>query len=384
MEALSRQPRNEPVKGGTGGREAARPKGASAPPFTRRFLALVEKRWAIIFLLLVVLFFSLTARNFFSVRNFSNILYFATTIILLAAGETFVIVSGGIDLSVGFVMGFIAVLSAAVMRDLHAAGSPQAVSLLAGAGAGLLVGLLPGLVNGLLVARLRVPPFIATLGMYGVASGLALNLSQGFPVTFLPPRAQQIGNGFLAYLLPGRAFSFFQRPEGLRPGELRQLLGLFPTTVLVAAVLLVILAFLLRRTRFGQHTYAIGGNVDAALRAGIDVPGHLVRIYVISSFLAACAGVLYVFRAGVGNYTTQSASYELFAIAAVVIGGASLFGGRGSIGGTVIGVLILMILENGLNITGIPAFYRYIATGVILIIAVVIDQLAPEREVHGG
>jgi ribose transport system permease protein len=139
-------------------------------------------------------------------------------------------------------------------------------------------------------------------------------------------------------------------------------------------------AFVLGRTRFGQHTYAIGGSQDAAIRAGINVPGHLLRVYVISSFLASFAGVLYVFRSGVGNFTTMSASYELFAIAAVVIGGASLFGGKGSIGGTAVGVLILLTLENGLTITGIPAFYRYIATGVILIAAVVIDQVAPQRE----
>lgn len=349
----------------------------------RRVPAWIGERWAVFFLLLLLAVFSLVAPNFFAVRNFSNILYFSTTFLLLASGETFVIVSGGIDLSVGFVMGFVAVLSATVMRELHAAGLPQAVSLAAGATAGLLIGLVPGLINGLLVARLRVPAFIATLGMYGLANGLALNLSQGFPITFLPPRARQIGNSFLAYLMPGRGLTFFRRPEGIAPADLRYLIGLLPATVIVTALVLLVFAFLLRRTRFGQHTYAIGGSADAALRAGIDVPGHLVRIYIISSFLASCAGVLYVFRSGIGNFTTMSASYELFAIAAVVIGGASLFGGKGAIGGTVIGVLILITLENGLNITGIPAFYRYIATGLILIVAVVIDQLAPEREAQG-
>jgi ribose/xylose/arabinose/galactoside ABC-type transport system permease subunit len=165
----------------------------------------------------------------------------------------------------------------------------------------------------------------------------------------------------------------------LKGKDLRALIGIIPGTVLVAAVILLVFAFILKRTRFGQHTYAIGGSKDAAIRAGINVPRHLLWVYVISALFAALAGVLYVFRSGIGNFTTIGASYELFAVAAVVIGGASLMGGKGTIGGTVIGILILTTLENGLNITGIPAFYRYIATGLILIAAVVIDQLTPER-----
>jgi ribose transport system permease protein len=363
------------------GKPSTSPQSRATP---RSLVLFLGERWATLFLVLMVAVFAAVAPHFFAFKNFSNILYFSTTYLLLALGQTFVIVSGGIDLSVGFVMGFVSVSSSLVMRELHAAGWPQGASLALGAAVGLALGLLPGLVNGLLVARLRVPPFIATLGMYGIANGLALNLSQGFPITFLPPRAGALGNSFLAYLLPGRYFAFFRRPPGLEGQELRELIGILPTTVLVTAVVVLLVAFLLKRTRFGQHTYAIGGSKDAAIRAGIDVPGHLVRTYVISSFLAGFAGVLYVFRAAIGNFTTMSASYELFAIAAVVIGGASLSGGRGSVGGTTIGILILMTLENGLNITGIPAFYRFILTGVILIVAVVIDQLTPEREARNA
>ena len=349
--------------------------------FSKRLLSFLIRRWSILFLVFLVIFFGLTARNFFAVKNFSNILYFATIYLLLAAGETFVIISGGIDLSIGFVMGFVGVSSAIIMRDLHALGYPQAASMMIGASAGFLLGLIPGFVNGVLVARLRVPPFIATLGTYGVANGMALNLSKGFPITFLPPRVGELGNSHLAYLLPRRSFTLFRRPENIGGDELRELIGILPATVIVTAIVLAVFAFILTRTRFGQHTYAIGGNIDAAVRAGIDVRSHQIRIYVLSSLFASLAGVLYVFRSGIGNFTTMGASYELFAIAAVVIGGASLFGGKGGIGGTVIGVLILMTLENGLNITGIQAFYRYIATGMILIVAVVIDQLTPEREV---
>ena len=345
----------------------------------QRVLLFIEERWSAFFLLLMLVVFSLVAPHFFAFKNFTNILYFSTLYVLLAAGETFVIITGGIDLSVGFVMGFVNVSSAIIMRNLHAAGHPEAVSMLIGAAAGLVLGVIPGLINGLLVARLRVPPFIATLGTYGIANGVALSLCEGFPIYFLPPRAREIGNGFLAYLIPGKSFSFFHRPQNLDAGDLRALTGILPTTVIVTVVILIIFAFILGRTKFGRHTYAIGGSMDAAIRAGINVPGHLVRVYIISSMFAAVAGVLYVFRAGIGNFTTMSSSYELFAIAAVVIGGASLMGGKGGIGGTVIGILILVTLQTGLNITGIPSFYRYIATGLILIAAVVIDQLTPER-----
>jgi len=344
----------------------------------RRGLVYLKEQWAVLFLIILIVVFGFVGRNFFAFKNFSNILYYSTTYLLLAAGETFVIISGGIDLSIGFVMGFVAVSSSMIMRDLHAVGYPQAVSMTIGAVSGLVLGLIPGIINGLLVARLRVPSFIATLGTYGVANGVALNLSKGFPITFLPPKVGEIGNGYLAYILPDKAFSFFERPEDIAEGELRYLIGILPTTVIITAILLAAFAFILTRTRFGQHTYAIGGSVDAAARAGINVPAHLIKVYIISAFFASCAGVLYVFRSGIGNYTTMSASYELFVIAAVVIGGASLMGGKGSIGGTTIGVLILMTLENGLNITGLPTFYRYIATGLILIIAVVIDQFSPE------
>jgi ribose/xylose/arabinose/galactoside ABC-type transport system permease subunit len=345
----------------------------------RRVLAYLGERWSSLFLLLLLVVFSLVGKNFFAVRNFSNILYYATIYLLLAGGETFVIITGGIDLSVGFVMGLVMVVAAIIMRDMNAAGIAPGLCMAAGAAAGLALGVVPGLINGILVARFRVPPFIATLGMYGVANGITLNLCQGFPIYFLPPQAEKLGNSFVAYFLPGRGLSFFRRPVGMGPEDLRALVGIVPLTVLIAAIVLLVFAFILIRTRFGRHTFAIGGSMDAAIRAGINVPRHLVKTYVLSSMFAAVAGVLYVFRAGIGHFTTMSSSYELFAIAAVVIGGASLMGGKGSIGRTVIGVLILNVLENGLNIAGVQAFYRYIAVGVILIAAVIIDQLTPER-----
>jgi ribose/xylose/arabinose/galactoside ABC-type transport system permease subunit len=350
----------------------------------KSLLFLIAKNWALIFLLVLIAFFSIFGTNFFSLRNFNNILIASTATLLLAAGETFVIVSGGIDLSIGFVMGFVAVSSATVMQRFYAreAGYSEWFCILVGCIVGLLLGLIPGFVNGLLVAKLRVPPFIATLGMYGIANGLAWKICEGFPVSFLPPLTGKIGNGFLAYFSSKKGFSFFQKPVLTERADILALKGLVPVSVFFVVILLVIFGFVLSRTKFGQHTYAVGGNIDAAIRAGINVPWHLIKIYMISSFLASCAGVLLVLRFTMGNHTQFSAAYELFAIAAVVIGGASLTGGVGKIQGTAVGVVLLGTLETGFVIIGVEVFYRYIAVGCILIFAVLIDQFFPELVHH--
>lgn len=350
----------------------------------KKLLFFTARNWALFFLLVLIGFFSIFATNFFSLRNFNNILIASTATLLLAGGETFVIVSGGIDLSIGFVMGFVAVSSATIMRNLYArgAGYSELSCILVGCFVGLLLGLIPGFINGLLVAKLRVPPFIATLGMYGIANGLAWKICEGFPVSFLPPLSGKIGNGFLAYFSSKVGFSLFQRPVLTERADILALKGLVPISVFFVVILLVIFGFVLSRTRFGQHTYAIGGNIDAAIRAGINVPWHQIKIYMISSFLASCAGVLLVLRFTMGNHTQFSAAHELFAIAAVVIGGASLTGGVGKIQGTAVGVVLLGTLATGFVIIGVEVFYRYIAVGCILIFAVLIDQFFPELVHH--
>lgn len=344
------------------------------------YLAFIARNWAFIFLFVLLAFFSVAGENFFSLRNFNNILIAATTTLLLATGETFVVISGGIDLSLGFTMGFVAVSAAKVMQLMHnrGAGSPELVSVLVGCAVGIIVGLIPGIINGLLVAKFRVPPFIATLGMYGIANGLAWRVCDGFPVTFLPPLTGKVGNGFLAYFSSKAGFAFFDKPVLTERADILALKGLMPVAVFIVLILMGIFGFILAKTRFGQHTYAIGGNVDAAIRAGINVPWHLIKIYVLASFLASCAGILLVLRFTMGTHTQFSSTYELFAIAAIVIGGASLMGGSGTIWGTAIGVILLGVLETGFVIVGIKVFYRYIAVGCILIFAVLIDQFFPE------
>ena len=343
-----------------------------------RTILLVGRNWALIFLIFMLILFSFLGENFFSLNNFNNILLGVSSLLLLAAGETFVIISGGIDLSIGFVMGFVCISSSIIMRDLNAAGYSSIISIMTGSLVGLLLGLIPGFINGFFVAKLRVPPFIATLGMWGIANGLAWRFCEGFPIGFLPLQVRDIGNAYLAYFSPKKGFSFLMKPELTERGDILSLVKIIPISILLITFILVIFAFILSRTRFGQHTYAIGGKVDAAIRAGINVPLHLIKIYIISSFFAAAAGVLLVFKLNMGVHTQYTSSYELFAIAAVVIGGASLTGGKGKIWGTLIGVLLIGTLNNGLMMMGLPIFYRYIATGCILIIAILIDQFFPE------
>jgi len=336
--------------------------------------ALLGRYWPSVFLLIELVVFSILAPGFFSLKVLQIILFFGTSIFLLGSAETLVIITGGIDLSVGFVMGFATVLAAKLVAAFANAGLNPAISIALGLSLTLLIGLAPGLINGTLVARLNVPPFIATFSMFGISHGVSELLLGGVWAKNLPHLANAIGNGHLMYFVPGEAFSFFRRPvvqRGVRVVEL------IPNVVVVTFVFVLIVAYILKRTQFGQHTYAIGGNIDAARRAGIDVKGHLVRVYMISSFLATLGGVIYVLQSGTGK-GAAGAPFLLDSIVAVVIGGASLYGGKGTVGRTILGCFILAVLETGLRMLGISTFDKYIAVGIILIVAVLIDQFTPE------
>jgi ribose transport system permease protein len=335
------------------------------------------RNWVLLFLLLEVVVFSALGTRFLSLENLQNIFVATTVVLLLGMGETFVIITGGIDLSVGFVMGFGAVICAKFMVILQAAGLPQAASIPLAALICLIIGLVPGLINGTLVARLKVPPFLATFGMYGIAYGFSEIISKNTPISGLPPAAGVIGNEYLFYIVPQKMVSFLVRPQNITRTEMRSMLAIIPIIVVIAFVFVAIFSFLLRRTRFGQHTYAIGGSMDSALRSGINVISHLTRIYMISSFFASLSGVLYVLKYVTGRADAGSARM-LDAVVAVVIGGASLYGGSGTVKGTIIGALIIATLETGMVNLGIPYHNRYIVIGGILIFAVVIDQFFPE------
>ena len=344
-----------------------------------RAVSLLGRNWAFMFLVLTLVVFSLTGKNFLAINNFQNIVNLATTSLLLACAETFVIITGGIDLSIGFVMGLSAVASTSTMQQLYAAHWSGPSSILVGLVVGMGAALACGLTAGILVARYRVPPFIATLGTQGIAIGLTYHICGGFPVWYLPPGLTDIGNAYVLYIhTASGAWSLFTRPPGFGVNQIRELVRVVPVSFLLIIVFLLVLWHLLKNTRFGQHTYAIGGSMDAAVRAGINTQRHLVAIYVLSAGLAGLAGFVDLFQTGTGNFTTFGAQLELFAIAAVIIGGASLFGGKGRVMASVVGVLLLKVLENGLTLSGVEPFYRYIAVGLILVVAVVIDQLFPD------
>ena len=313
-------------------------------------MSLLARNWAFFFLVLTLVVFSFTGKNFFAINNFQNIVHLGTTALLLACAETFVIITGGIDLSVGYVLGLSAVSASSAMQVLYAAHWSVAACILVGIGVGLVSSLACGLAAGILVSRYRVPPFIATLGTQGIAIGVTYHICGGFPVWYLPPGLTEIGNAYVLYIHPASgAWSFFSRPAGIAASQIKELVRVIPVSFILIFVFLIVLWHLLKNTRFGQHTYAIGGSMDAAVRAGINTRRHLIFVYVLSAFLAGLAGIVDLFQTGTGNFTTFGAQLELFAIAAVIIGGASLMGGKGRVLASVVGVILLKVLENGLN-----------------------------------
>jgi ribose/xylose/arabinose/galactoside ABC-type transport system permease subunit len=316
----------------------------AAPGLTRRAIGVIGQAWAWFFLIALLVFFSLTGPGFFSVFNFQSILANMAIVLIMALGQTFVII---------------------------AASLPLPVTVLIGMLAGMLAGALAGLVNGLIIARLRVPAFIVTLGMYSIARGFGFVISGGMPTPVYLP-VGQLGNGYLLYLYKG-ALSFLRVPASVQGAQIREVVGILPNPVLLMLVLTLLCAWLLGRTRFGLYTYAVGGNEEASTRAGIPVKNHLTKVYVLSALMAAVAGVLFAVRFSNGAANAGEALL-LDSVAAVVIGGASMFGGEGTILGTLIGALIIAVIQNGFVILGVNGFWQYVAIGSVIILAVLVDQ----------
>ncbi len=340
--------------------------------YTQRPLAFVSRFWAWLFLLALIVFFSITGQGFFDIFNFQSIGADMAIVLIMGLGQTFVIISGGIDLSTGYVMGLSAVVTALAMNRLGS-HAPLPLVVLVGLVSGVVAGLIPGLLNGILIARLRVPPFIVTLGMLGIARGAGFILSGGQPVSVQIDGIGQLGNGNLAYYLPGVGLNFFNLPTNLHGLRARDIVNILPYPLILLIVLVFFCHWLLSRTRFGRHTYAVGGNRAASLRAGIPVVRHTIVVYLLSALLASLAGVLYVLRFTNGAANAGDALL-LDSIAAVVIGGASLFGGEGTIIGTLIGALIIAVIQNGLVIIAIDPFWQFVAVGSVIILAVLVDQ----------
>lgn len=294
----------------------------------------------------LVLLLALLSPDFLTANNLLNVGVQASVTAVLAFGMTFVIVSGGIDLSVGSVAGLAGI---ATGWAVSTAGLPLWLAIVIGLAAGTGAGLL----SGVLITVGRVPPFIATLAMLSVGRGLALVLADGRPITF---------EGWLADLGSGTVF------------------GVLPYPVLVMLVFGLITAFVLRRTYAGRAMYAIGGNAEAARLSGIKVTRQRLLIYALSGAFAAVAGILLAARLASAQPEAGS-GYELDAIAAVVIGGASLSGGAGTALGTLVGALILAVLRNGLNLLDVSSFWQQVAIGGVIVAAVLFDTLRQRR--HG-
>lgn len=356
---------------------------APPPPLeTRKRLVLAVSRvWAWIFLVGLILMFTVSVSvtshgdiNFLSLRNSQSILMTIVPVLLMGLGQTFVIISGGIDLSVGWVMGLVSVVSATVTVTLVSSGVGDEVAIAGGFAGGLLMAVLFGAINGTIIAKLRVPSFIVTLGMAFVARGVALVISGGNVVSGLPVGMRNFGNESLIYVVSGKGggVTFLQKPT-LTGDALRGLDRVFQWPVVVAAIVLTIAVVVLARTQFGRHTYAIGGNREASLRAGVPVDRMTILIFILSAFTAGIAGCLHTARFSGGSGIAGD-PLLLSSIAAVIIGGVSMLGGRGQVLGTMIGALIIAILTTGLIMLGVDPFWQFIVVGIVVILAVLIDQ----------
>ena len=306
-------------------------------------------------LVLMAAFLSWREPNFLTLANGQNILLQISVNLCLSIGMTLVILTGGIDLSVGAILGLCGAVAAGLLKNglafpwagIHLQFTPWGAVI-----AGIFVGLVLGWHNGMVITRLRLPPFVATLGMLSIGRGLTMLWTNGFPVTTLGPTFGYIGAGFL--------------------------LGV-PTAIWISAALVALFYFILLHTTLGRYIYAVGGSEKAARFAGLDVNRIKVRVYTLAGGLAAVGGLILTARLDAAD-PKSGLGYELDSIAAVVIGGTSLSGGRGSILGTVLGCLIIGVLNNGLVLMEVSPFWQAVIKGYVILAAVALDKLGAKRD----
>ena len=296
-------------------------------------------KYGILFILLaMIIVMSFMSDTFLRTQNILNIVRQISFIGIVAMGVTIVIITTGIDLSSGSVIALTSVLVASVAHP----GDSLIGALALGAG----IGIACGAINGIITAKGKIPPFIATLGMMTAARGLALLFSDGRPVPNLSESFMFLGKGVIAGI---------------------------PVPIIIFILIGIISHILLSKTKFGKYTYAIGGNEHAAKICGINVDRHLIFIYMYAGLLSAIAGIMLTARISVGQ-PSMGVSFELDAIAAAVIGGTSLSGGVGTIPGTIIGALIIGVLNNSLDLLGVSSYWQQILKGAIIVTAVLIDS----------
>jgi inositol transport system permease protein len=318
--------------------------------FTRERIGAILRKYAIVFIFLgLVVVLSILSPAFLRPQNLINVVRQISVIGFLAIGVTVVIISTGIDLSLGSVLGLSAIVAASFAQQ---EGWKEAIfpgaqfPLFVPIAAGLAVGLAAGAVNGLLIATFRIPPFIATLGMLTAARGLAYIYSNGRPVSTLNEGFLFIGQGYL--------------------------LGV-PVPIILFVIVIAATHLMLNYTRFGRNVYAIGGNELAARVSGIAIGRTKVFIYIFSGLMAGLGGIVLASRVASAT-PSLGQGFELDAIAAAVIGGTSFAGGIGTVWGTVIGALIIGTMNNGLDLLNVSPFYQQIVKGVIIVVAIIIDE----------
>jgi ribose transport system permease protein len=286
--------------------------------------------------------------TFLQLDNLLNVANQIVVIALIAVGMTMVIITGGIDLSVGSLVALSAVLTGMLIRDYGGGAAAGAGSMLLCALGGILACGLMGGVSGVLVTRFALPPFIATLGIMRVAYGLAYEFSKGLSIYEIPASFVRLGRG--ADLLS------------------------IPNAVVLMAVVYAVAHVLMSHTTFGRYVYAVGGNLEAARLSGVRVKRVMVAVYIVSGLMAGLGGVIVTSQLK-SSSPTYGLGYELLVIAAVVVGGTSLSGGSGKILGTLIGAFIIAVVQNGMNLTGVSTYRQYVVQGVIILAAVLLDQL---------
>ncbi|MER3386561.1 MAG: ABC transporter permease [Microcella pacifica] len=322
--------------------------------FIKKLLKAQAFQILLVLIVIVLIFSSLAPDTFAQWSNFRLIIQNASILAVLGVGMTFVIITAGIDLSIGSVLVFSGVVSAITMRALGGEGWGVAII---GIVVSILAGTAWGFVNGFLIAKGKIPPLIVTLGSFGMALGLALILTGGINIREVPAvLTSSIGYG--------------------------NVLGTIPLISVIALVIVLLGAFLLHYTRFGLYTFAVGSSEVAARRVGVKVDRHLIYVYMLTGGLAGVAGILSLSQFSTTAIAGQSET-NLNVIAAVVIGGTSLFGGIGTIFGTVVGLFIPAVLQNGFVITGVQPFWQQVAVGVVLITAVYIDQVRRSASMRG-
>lgn len=298
----------------------------------------------LLILLLMGVILSVVADGFLTVDNIFNILKQTTLVTIIAAGQTFIITSGGIDLSVGYSM----TLSSMILAYMLTFGLPVPAAIVLG----ILASVLVGLANGLLITTLRLPPFIITLGMSNIVKGIILVMSKGYIVSLTEPFIIWLGQGTI---------------------------GKMPVMVLFIPAVAGVMAFILNKTVFGNHVKAVGGNEEAAVLSGIHAAKVRIMIYVLAGLLCGIAGIIVTGRLNGGN-PNAAGTYDMDSIAAVIVGGTSLAGGSGTVMGTVLGALLMILIRNGLVLLQVNMYWQTVAIGVVIILVCALDGFSRMRK----